>query len=447
MMLNLELKHSFDSFAFSDHVRRMHALLASLDVKGVYSTSPDYQETVEALIDALQTQGIDNAYHQACMLFSVLQGGVKLEQMPENLPLPQRVVYTIQMAIHEGVQRGAYDHIYSVLAGVGSSRQAWLNSEPEANCLELLSQGGLEEPCLELMCFHHGLSDPLVAQQFHHGAHCFRAQSGFQHKVFGVYSPDNLLAQVCRATLNEDPFVVSPTALVERCELGMLTPSGFVPTQQLHVYDARQIKLNFTQREFALDSLSKATLLKNSEGTVHITNPCLNADLQFLAGWQKGAAGFEFRLEGDMQLRMPANVLVWEANLQQHGVLVNLGIQLQQDLAIDWAINDAIQVGQLPFGVPLFERQADAPLRVQVNSVVCVGKPVVNAVQAIAGRLKLKLHAQIDPETRQFGVFLALSHSDLLANWQAIDPLLGWCRGGWQLGSELTVAQWDLSHG
>lgn len=456
-MLSLDLKDRFDSLAYSDHVQRIQALLAELDVKKIYSVNPDYPVTVEQTIHGLQTQGIENAYHQACLLFSVFQGGVRLEQIPASLSILDRVLHCVQKAILQGVPRGAYEHIYTVLAGTGSCRQAWLNIEPETNCLDLLSHGLLEKPFIQLMCLHQGVSDPTAVHQFHHDANCFRTQSGFQHKIFGEYSPQSLIAQVCRNTLAEDPRVVSPTALVEHCELGMLTPAGFVSTQQLQLYDARQAQLNFMQRTFELDAAMQAKVESNwqstaqpnllDESSVRIATPCLNADLQFCAGWQKGAAGFEFRLDGDMHVRMSANALVWEANLQHQGVLVNLSVQLPQDLAIHWSIKDAMQVGQLPFGAPLLVRQYDAPLHVLVNSVVCVGKPVVNTTEIVAGYLKLKLHAQINPETRTLGVFLTLSHSDLVVHGQSIDPLVGWRSCVWELGTELTMAQWDLSHG
>lgn len=448
-MLSLDLKDQLDALAYSDHVQRIQALLAGLDVKQTYSVSPDYPATVEKTIHDLQTQGIDNAYDQACLLFSVFQVGVRLEQLLANVSDQARVLHCIQKAIDQGVPRGAYEHIYTVLAGVGSSRHAWLNIEPETNYLDLLSSRVVENPFMELMCLHEGVSDPAAVHQFHHAANCFRTQSGFQHKVFGAHSPQSLLAQVCRDALAEDPRVVSPSALVEHCELGMLTPTGFVPTQQLHLYDARQVQLNFMQREFELNAAMQAALQPNllDDSCIRMARPCLNADLQFRAGWQQGTAGFEFRLDGDMQVRMPANALVWEANLQHQGVLVNLSVQLPQDMAIHWSIKEAMQVGQLPFGAPLLVRQHEAPLRLLVNSVVCVGKPVVNARQSIAGHLRLKLHAQINPETGQLGLFLTLSHSDLLACWQSIDPLVGWRSGTWQLATELTAAQWDLSHG
>lgn len=457
MMLSLDLKDRFDSLAYSDHVQRIHALLVELDLTQTYSMNPDYPTALERTIQVLQTQGIDNAYHQACMLFGVFQAGLRLEQIPASLHASDRVLHGIQKAIHQGAPRGAYEHIHAVLAGTGSCRQAWLNVEPETNCLDLLSHGSVENPFVQLMCLHQGLHDQTSGHQFHHDANCFRTQSGFQHKVFGGYSPQSLIAQLCRNTLAEDPRVVSPAALVEQCELGMLTPTGFVSTQQLQLFDARQVQLNFTQRAFELDAAMQAKVESNWQGAVQpdglddssirIANPCLNADLQFCAGWQKGVAGFEFSLEGDMHVRMPANALVWEANFQHQGVLVNLGIQLPQDLAIHWSIKEAMQVGQLPFGTPLLVRRHDAPLHLLVNSVVCVGKPVVNARESIAGYLNLKLHAQIDPETRQLGLFLTLLHSGLMGCWQSIDPLVGRRCGVWELGAELTMAQWDLSNG
>ncbi|WP_334118776.1 hypothetical protein [Limnobacter sp.] len=456
-MLSLDLKGRFDSLAYSDHVQRIQALLAELDVKQTYSASPDYPVTVEKTIHGLQTQGIDNAYHQACVLFSVLMGGVRLEQMPAILPVLDRVLHCVQKAIHLGAPKGAYEHIHTVLAGTGSCRQAWLNVEPETNCLHLLSHSLVENPFVQLMCLHQGLPGQMVEHQLHREANCFRTQSGFQHKVFGEHSPQSLIAQVCRNALAEDPRVVSPTALVEHCELGMLTPTGFVATQQLELYDARQVQLDFTQRTFELNAAMQAKVESNwqsavqpsllDDSSIRIASPCLNADLQFCAGWQKGAAGFEFRIDAGMHVRMSANALVWEANLQHQGVLVNLGIQLQQDLAIHWSIKETIQTGQLPLGAPLLVRQHDAPLHLLVNPVLCVGKPVLNATELIAGYLGLKLHAQINPETRQLGLFLTLSHSGLMGHWQAIDPLVGWCCGVWELGAELTMAQWDLSNG
>ena len=153
------------------------------------------------------------------------------------------------------------------------------------------------------------------------------------------------------------------------------------------------------------------------------------------------------RLDGDMQVRMSANALVWEANLQHQDVLINLSIQLQQDLAIHWSIKEAIQTGQLSLGAPLLVRQHDAPLLLLVNPVVSVGRPVVNARETIAGYLNLQLHAQINPETRQLGLFLTLSHSGLLGCWQSIDPLVGRRCGVWALGAESTMAQWNLGDG
>lgn len=361
-MLSLELQDKFDSLAYSDHVQRIQALLAELDLKKTYSIQPGYPATVEDTIHHLQLQGVENAYHQACLLFSVLQGGVSLEQMPPSLSVLDQVLHCVQKAILHGTPRGAYQHIHAVLAGVGSCRQAWLNIEPETNCLDLLSHGVVETPLVELMCLHHGFPDQTLVNQLHQNANCFRTQSGFQHKVFGAHSAQSLIAQVCRNILAEDPRVVSPAALVEHCELGMLTPTGFVPTQQLKLYDARQTQLNFTQRAFELDAEMRAKLESNWQGTVQPTlldessirfaNQCLDADLQFCAGWQKGLTGFDFSLEGGMRVRVPANAVVWEGNLQHQGVLVNLSMQLQQDLAIHWSIKETMPVGQLPWARP-----------------------------------------------------------------------------------------------
>lgn len=457
MMLSLDLKHSFDSLAYSDHVHRIQVLLAELDLKQTYSVNPDYPTTVENTIHGLQAQGIDNAYHQACILFSVLMGGVRLEQMPANLSALDRVLQCVQKAIHLGAPRGAYEYIHTVLAGTGSCRQAWLSVEPETNCMDLLSHGLVENPLVQLMCLHQGFNDQMLGNQLHRDANCFRTQSGFQHKVFGEHSPQSLIAQVCRNALSEDPSVVSLAALVEHCELGMQTPTGFVATQQLQLYDARQVQLNFMQRAFELGAEMQAKAESNwqsavqpnllDDSSIRIASPCLNADLQFCAGWQQGIAGFEFRLDGDMQVRMSANALVWEANLQHQDVLINLSIQLQQDLAIHWSIKEAIQTGQLSLGAPLLVRQHDAPLLLLVNPVVSVGRPVVNARETIAGYLNLKLHAQINPETRQLGLFLTLSHSGLLGCWQSIDPLVGRRCGVWELGAESTMAQWNLGNG
>lgn len=453
-MLTLELKAQFEALARQDHVLRIQALLTGLDARQQYSSRTDFPDVVQQWVDDLAMRGVHGAYHQACVIFSAMAGNTGIDSISEEMDAQALVVHCMLKALQVGVPKGAFQRIHRVLSGVGVFNEAWILPQAESDCLDSLSPSLLNFASIDLPCLHEGPAKFATLEAIHNQATFLRTVSGFQHKVSALFPFSRLLSQVCQGALSSDPWCVSPHPVFEHCEIGMGTAHDCAPVQKLRLVDVRQASLSYQKCALELpdpSSKSLESVWKRSgalrEATLHLHAPLVQADLSFSAGWESKEGGFVYATQGDLRVSLSAEGIQWQGSLIHDGCLVQLSISLPQDIRMDWSLASAFPVGQLPLGVPLLIHQQNLPLHVQLNSAICVGKPILNLANPIAGHLSLSLVASIVPETRCLGLTLKLAHSQLLCEWQSADALLGWTSGAWCLLPETPIHTWDLNRG
>lgn len=456
-MMTLDLKAGFEALAMADHLHRIQVLLTELDLEQSFSQQADFQASLNSAIHALRQQGVRGAYPQACVLLAHYASEVQFEELSDSLSSEELPVRCIQQALNQGVPRTAFQHLHHALAGVGRIDQAWLNLQPELDLLDGLTAQEPVQKLIQLECGHDGLTNSTACSQFNTQTNYFRSETGFQHKLFGKFTPEMLLAQACRQTIPADPWVVNPHPVIDRCELGIDHGKGFNVVQQVQVVDVRQARVQHKQlalqwSKTAIRDAQQAWQAIESidEADVRVAESFLLVDFDLQAGWRKKPsciAGFEFVLAGQSVLKLPAQALRWSASFQQADVLVNLAIQAGNDVCIDWRFHEARPAGQLPFDEPILICQQHVNLNNYLAPVVCVGKPVLSPLGQIAGELTLKLSVTIDSESRRLHAVLSLSHSPLMVLWQAVDPLCGIACTSRMLLPESILMQWEMIHG
>lgn len=458
MMLTLELKAQFEELARGDHLLRVCALLTELDAHQQYATRAEFPDAIRQWVDELGLRGICSAYQQACVIFSAMASDFSIDSLPERMDAQSLLAHCVSNALQAGVPRGAFQHIHRALSCVGAFNAAWVCTEPEQDCLNTLSnQLTIRDP-IDVPCAHAGYTGGASSspsfESVHDQATFLRTASGFQHKVSAAFPVPRLLSQVCQSALSTDPWCISPNPVFDQCEIGMGSGNAFVPVHKLRLLDSRQAGVAYQNRGLMLPDSARQRLesrWKQSallrENAFHLNLRAVQADLAFSARWTNHASGFVFATQGELAVSLSADSIQWQGSLVHEGCLVQLGIALPQDFRMNLSLESDFPVGQLPLGSPLLIRQHDIPLQVQVNSAICVGKPVVNCVNPIAGYLSIRLVACIDPVTRRLGLTLHLSHSQLLCEWWAVDALLGWTSGKWSLLPDSPIQTWDLHDG
>ena len=454
MMLTLELKAQFEELSRRDHLLRMQALLTELDAHQQYSTHADFPDIICQWVNDLDMLGIHGAYQQASIIFSAMAGNFGVDSIPEGMDSQTLLAHCVSKALRASVPNGAFQHIHRVLSGVGVFNEAWILPQAEPDCLESLSSSLTTFTSIDLPCLHEGPANSASLDAIHNQAALLRTVSGFQHKVSAVFPLSLLLSQPCQGALSPDPWCISPHPVFEHCEIGMGAAHGFSPVQKLRLVDVRQASLDYQKRGLELPDSSGKSLesaWKRSgilrEATLLLHAPLVQADLSVSAGWESKVGGFVYATQGELRISLSADSIQWQGSLIHEGCLVQLSISLPQDIRLDWALASEFPVGQLPLGVPLLIRQQNIPLHIQLNSATCVGKPILNLANPIAGHLSLRLVAGINPETRCLGLVLEFSHSQRACEWLAADALLGRTSGTWCLLPESPIHTWDLNHG
>lgn len=456
-MMTLDLKAGFEALALEDNRHRIQNLLTDLDLDQNYSSEAEFPASLESAIQSLQKLGVLSAYQQACVLLAFYAAKVEFEQFSDSLSSTALVVQCVQLALNRGVPCAAYQHLHHALAGLGRIDQPWLELRAEPDLLQGLMAQAPGKFLVEAACNHEGAIDPAVASELNTQANTFRSESGFQHPVFGKFTPGKLLGQVCQHAIPGNQWVISPHPVVERCELGISKGGSFLTVQQLHVVDARKAELQYrrVELEWTGETTQQAenawqSVDRMNDASVRIAKPFLHADFKLQAGWCKtnfNESPFKFVTTGNSTLQLAASALQWQAHFLHAGVLVNLTIQAANNVCIDWNFCDTRPVGQLPFGEPVLTCQQSIPLNIQLSPVVCVGKPLLNLLAQTAGEMTFKLLVKIDPESRRLGAELVLSHSELVCQWQAIDPMCGIASKNWILLPASTLMRWDMMHG
>lgn len=456
-MMTLDMKAGFEALAFEDNLHRIQNLLTDLDLDQSYSSEPEFPASLKSTIQSLQKLGVLSVYQQACVLLACYEAKVEFEQFLDSRSSASLVVQCVQLALNRGVPRAAFQHLHHGLAGLGRIDQPWLELRAEPDLLQGWVAGTSGQFVIDVACNHQGVIDPSVTSEFNTQANTFRSETGFQHPVFGKFTPGKLLGQICQHVIPGNQWVVSPHPVVERCELGINHGGARHTVQQLHVVDARKAELQYRYGE--LEWTGEATQQAENawqcvdhmnDAGVRIAKPFLHADFKLQAGWCKSTfneSPFEFVTTGNSTLRLPATALQWHAHFLHSGVLINLTIQAANDVCIDWNFYDTRPAGQLPFGEPLLVCQQSVPLNIQLSPVVCVGKPLLNLLAQTAGEMTFKLLVKVDPESRRLGAELVLSHSELVCQWQAIDPMCGIASKNWILLPASTLMRWEMIHG
>lgn len=453
-MITIDLQARFNSQARADHLQRMNVLLTSLDLGQGFSRKQDFDESLSAAVDLLEAQGVTNAYWQACALLSLFAGRVSIQKMSSEQDPQAWVLCCMQQALSAGVSAGAFHCLFESLAGLGRFDQPWPCGQVQINLLDLLAAVDLNNQPAQIPCSQAGpaltglkaLDDELV--------NLFRTDSGFVHQVFGHFTPDFLIAQVCKNSLPANPLIINVDPVFERCEIGWQSVSGFFSLRRMELIDTRLAQVDFKQRTLSCSVEEKQRLQSTwidsgvlIDPVVQLSNPWLSTDLNFRAQWTIDQGSPGFFTTADMQLLAVADGLKWQASLTHNNIPVGLCIQAQRDIQIHWQHTDKKQPGQLPLGEPLWLAQHRVPLYVQVTSFVGVGKPLVRVANPLAGELVFSLSVMVNPADRALEVVLTVDHSELVCNWQSADPVKGWASGCWQLAAPARIMQRGLLDG
>lgn len=453
-MITIELQTGFSLQARADHLKRMNALLTSLDLDQGFSQKADFAQTLSAAVDLLEEQGVTNAYSQGCVLLSMFAGQVNIKNMSTEHDPQTRVLRSIQQALSAGVSEGAFHCLFESLAGLGRLDQPWPSGQVQINLIDLLSAVHMSNQPLQIPCSLAGPVATSLKTLDTELVNIFRTDSGFVHQIFGQFTPDFLIAQVCKNSLPENKSTINLEPVFERCEIGRQNASGFFSLQRIELIDARSVQVDFKQRILPCSPKEKQCLQSAWFDSVVLIDPSvelseswLSTDLNFRAQWAIDQGALAFVTSSDMKLQAVADGLKWQANLVHNNVPVSLCIQAQRDIQIHWQHSEKKLPGQLPLGEPLWLAQYRAPVHVQVSSVVGVGQPLIRAASPLAGELVFSLSVVVDPADRALEVVLTVDHSELVCNWQSVDSIMGWASGTWELAAPSRIMQRVLQNG
>lgn len=452
-MITIELQSQFNSLARTDHLQRMNLLLTSLDLDQTFSRKADFTESLSDAVNRLEEHGVTNAYFQSCVLLCLFAGEVSMQTLSSDLDPRTQVLRAIQQALHAGLSEGAFQHLFDSMAGLGRFDQPWPCGQSQANLLDLLPAMHMTGP-IQIQCDQAGLLGHGGSLLSARSVNLFRTESGFVHQVFGQFTPEFLITRVCRDALSEDGLIIHVDPVFERCEIGRQDGSGFQAVQKIELIDTRPARLEFKQLGVSCTAEEEQRLHSNwlgsalhSDSVVELSNPWLQTDLSFLAQWAIEQGSPEFVMNVDMQLRLAADALKWQANFRHNNLFLSVCIRAEQDTLISWQHRETKLPGQLPLGQPLWLAKHRVPLHVYLNGVVGAGGPIVRVASPMAGELVFILSVVVNPVDRKLEVVLTVDHSELVCNWQSVDPVMGWTSGCWELAPPAKILQRCLSHG
>lgn len=453
-MITIDLQAHFNSQARVDHLHRMKVLLTALDFERGFSEKPDFIQSISNAVDLLDVQGVTHAYSQACALLSLFAGKVSIQNTSCEKDPQAWVLRCMQQALSAGVPAGAFHSLFESLSGLGRFDQPWPCAQVQINLMDLLAAVHMNNQPARIQCDRTGSVGSDVSIVADELVNLFRTDSGFVHQVFGQFTPDLLIAQVCKDVLPESPLTINVDPVFERCEIGRQNAYGFCSLQRIELIDARIARVDFKQQKLSCSDDEKQRLesawLESdllSDFSLHIAKPWLSADLQCCGQWVTDQGVLGFFMRADMQLRAAADGLKWRASLTHNDVPVSLDIQAQRDIHIQWQHSEQKLPGQLPVGEPLWLAEYRVPLYVHVSSVIGVGKPVIRTTNHFAGELVFGLSVLVNPANRQLEVVLTVDHSELVCNWQSVDPLHGWASGCWRLAVPARIMERGLQNG
>jgi hypothetical protein len=453
-LITIELQEHFNTQARADHLQRMHMLLTALDLDQGYSQKPDFAETLSALVDQLESLGVTNVYSQACALLSIFAAQLDTQSAPSGQDPQEWVLLCMQQALRAGVSPGSFHGLFEALSGLGRFDQPWPCSQTQINLMDLLAAVHMNNRPLQIPCNKQGPVSGGVENIADDLVNMFRTDSGFMHQVFGQFTPDFLIARLCKTALPENPLQINIDPVFERCEIGRQNPSGFFSLQRIELIDTRLAKIDLKQGNLFFSAEEKQRLRSAWAESTILVDPSvqipvswLSTDLNFQAQWAFDRDLLGFFTKSDLRIHAIENSLKWQGNLVHQGAPVSLLIQVQQDIHIHWQHSGIKKPGELPPGEPLWLAEYRVPLHVQLGSAVGVGKSVIQAVSPIAGELVFALSAVVSPVDRILEVVLTVDHCGLSCHWQSVDPVKGGAAGCWQLAPPARMMQRNLGHG
>lgn len=453
-MITIDLQSQLNSLARKDHLERMNLLLIALDLDQGFSQETGFAESLVDAVNMLQAQGITEAYPQACVLLSMFAGQVSTKDMSENLDPQIKVLHCMQRALNAGIPTAAFQYLFDSMVGIGQFDQPWPSSKKQANLLDLLTALHMNNQPIRIRCDQTG---PVAGGELVVSAewvNLFRTESGFVHQMFGQFTPDYLIAQVCRNALPENALTIHVDPVFERCEIGRQDESGFLRFQRIELIDNRLAQLEFKQSQLSC-TVEETQDLRSTwqesglliDPVVELSSPWLNLDLSLRAQWVIDQGSPLFVMTAHKQIHAAAEALKWQASLLNNNVPVGLSIKAEQDILIDWQHKEGKLPGQFALGTPLLLAHHKVPLHIQLNSVAGVGGPIVRAASPLAGELVFSLSVVASPVDQTLKVVLTVEHSALVCHWQSVDPVKGWASGCWELTPPARILQRGLSHG
>jgi hypothetical protein len=263
-----------------------------------------------------------------------------------------------------------------------------------------------------------------------------------------------LLQQVCSPLLPADERVVQLQPLVSRCELGLISAGHFELLQLVEIMDQRRFRIKSRKVAFACSQDSLQAFRARWQNTGLFSEACLDmaprvaiGHLSFEAGWKKVHDVFQFETQGQLSLRTSGFLLDCHAGLMHQGQWVGLRIQSIKEVMPEWRFHSCWAQGSLPVGAPFVVCRQPVPITLELQPVIRLGQPVLNAAQRTAGELVLTLQGQIEPASRRLELELVLSHSALVCHWQTCDVIRGVDQGCWNLLEESVITRWSLLDG
>jgi hypothetical protein len=79
--------------------------------------------------------------------------------------------------------------------------------------------------------------------------------------------------------------------------------------------------------------------------------------------------------------------------------------------------------------------------------VVGAGKPLIRTANPLVGELVFSLSVMVNPDNHALQAVLTADQSELVCNWQSLDPVKGWTSGIWVLAAPARIMQRELQDG
>jgi hypothetical protein len=467
-MINSKLSKAFATLAWLDHRARLAQVIDSSVRSWPFKGHADASSFLDHALTEMNRLGIRSAYAQACCVRALLV-------ITESVEQPDLFGFVTQ-AMNLGVPSSEFTALHLVFAHLGQAGQVWLEELAEMDVLHCLRlrkpvfqlqsvQGGdcvfldaLDPSCNLVACDRTGMKGTLVPvgeqvswlQDF--PPWC-QTRFGVVQQVLSVADFQQFVASCCRANLPESEWKPLRSPVFEQVRFGAEIHGRFIRQADYALFDAREFEC---QKSIAL-RLSDSTVQAQSAAWQAVSGiegfalkgnaPLLDGALSLKGGWHHENAGFCFVCQGTFEVVLPVDQLVFHFHMNLGGVWSQCIAQLAAPLEMNSAIDIAVSEGQLQAGKPLWEVSRSQAIVVQLMPVLTVGGAVINASPIAFGELTLNACLNIDPQTGELDVHLALDQSDLVLHTMSLAPAFGCIMRQTHLGQRAQVQRWSIRHG